>query len=51
MELIGIIVMIAGVLGFAATWIGMLTIAPLMVWGGLAVVGMIITILTRRPGN
>ena len=51
MELIGIIVMIAGVAGFAATWIGALNIAPLMVWGGLAVVGMIITVLTRRPGN
>ena len=51
MELIGLIVMIAGVLGFAATWIGVLSIAPPMVWGGLAIAGMIITILTRRPGN
>ncbi len=51
MELIGIIVMVAGVAGFAATFLGYLSVAPLMVWGGLAIVGMIITILTRRPGN
>jgi hypothetical protein len=51
MELIGIIVMLAGVAGFAATWLGFTDVAPLMVWGGLAVVGMIITILTRRPGD
>ena len=44
MELIGIIVMIAGVAGFAATWIGALNIAPLMVWGGLAVVGTLAAI-------
>lgn len=51
MELIGIIVMVAGVAGFIATFVGMINVAPLMVWGGLAVVGMFITILTRRPGN
>jgi hypothetical protein len=50
-ELIGIIVMVAGVCGFIATFVGALNIAPLMVWGGIAVVGMIITILTRRPGS
>ncbi len=51
MELIGIIVMVAGVCGFIATFVGALSVAPLAVWGGLAIAGMIVTVLTRRPGN
>jgi len=51
MEFIGIFVMIAGVAGFVATWLGFINVAPLTVWGGIAIVGTIITIMTRRPGN
>lgn len=51
MELLGVIVTVLALLGLGATFIGWISVAPLSVWGGLAVVGIVIMIMTRRPGN
>lgn len=45
------IAMFAGVGGAALTYLGTLNVWPLMYWGGLAVVGGVLTILTRRPAD
>ncbi len=51
MHLIAVLLMIVGVLGFIGTFTGMVTIAPLSLWAGLAIVGAIVTVLTRRPAD
>jgi len=45
------IVMIIGAVGFALTFASVIDIAPPMVWGGLAVGGMVMTFMTRRPSD
>ena len=51
MHAVATIVMIIGAIGFALTYASILTIAPLVVWGGIAVAGMVVTVLTRQPGG
>lgn len=51
MRLIGTIVVIAGLAGFVATFIGMTTLAPLWVWGAVVIAGGVLSILARRPSD
>ena len=53
MHALGVLVMIVGVIGFVLAYMGMGVLAniPFVVWGGLAVAGTVVTILTRRPSN
>ncbi len=51
MHAVAIIVMIIGAIGFALYFASIITIGSLPVWGGLAVVGMVVTVMTGRPGN
>lgn len=43
--------MIAGVIGFVLHYIGAIELATRIIWGGLAVVGMVVTVMTRRPSD
>ena len=51
MHIIATIVMVIGAIGFALQYIGVVDLAPLMVWGGIAIGGMVMTVMTRRPGD
>lgn len=51
MYVIAVLVMLVGVLGFMAAFAGVLTIAPLSLWAGIAIVGLIVAVLTRRPSD
>lgn len=51
MHTVATIVMIIGAIGFALAYASIITIAPLMVWGGIAVAGMVVTVMTRRPSD
>jgi hypothetical protein len=48
---LGILVMVAGVAGFALTFFQMIHGVSLTIWGGAAVVGMLVTVFTGRPGD
>ncbi len=51
MHLVSIIVMILGVIGFALSYAAIINFGPLALWGGLAVGGMVFTVMTRRSNN
>ena len=51
MHAVAIIAMVVGVIGFGLAYMGTLDVVPLTVWGALAGVGALVTVLTRRPGN
>jgi hypothetical protein len=51
MQLFGFLLLIVGVAGFTLTWLALISVAPMAVWIGIAAVGAIITMMTRRPGN
>lgn len=51
MHALSIIVMIVGVIGFALNYAAIITYGPLALWGGLAVGGMVFTVMTRRPSD
>ncbi|MFP6596589.1 MAG: hypothetical protein VCC01_03965 [Candidatus Hydrogenedentota bacterium] len=45
------VVMLAGVGGAGLTYLGRLNAMPLMYWGGLAAIGGVLTVLTRRAAD
>ena len=51
MHTVATIVMIIGAIGFALAYASIITVAPLMVWGGIAFAGMVVTVMTRRPSD
>lgn len=51
MHVVGIIAMLLGVLGFALNFASIITFGSMALWGGLAVGGMVVTVMTRRPSN
>lgn len=51
MHALAVVVAIVGALGFVMTFAGVITIAPLGLWGAVAGVGMVVTMLTRRPND
>ena len=51
MSYVAIIALIAGVAGAVLTFLGMINVMPLMYWGGLAAIGGVLVIFTRRPGD
>ena len=51
MHAVAVIVMIIGAVAFALYFASILTVGSLPIWGGLAVVGMVVTVMTRRPGD
>lgn len=51
MYIIALVVMFAGVAGAALTYLGMLNVLPLMYWGGIAAVGGLAVIFTRRASD
>lgn len=51
MHAVAVLVMIAGAAGALLTYTGNLNVAPFQVWAGIAVVGVVVTVLTRRPGD
>jgi len=51
LNLIGLLLLIGGVLGFAGEYLGLFALLRLELWGGMAVVGAILTVLLRRPAD
>ncbi len=51
MHAVAVIVMIIGAIGFALNYAGIITVGSLVIWGALAVGGMVVTVMTRRPGS
>lgn len=51
MHAVAVIAMIIGVIGFALNYAGIATVGSLAIWGGVAVAGMVVTFMTRRPGD
>ena len=51
MHAVGVIAMILGGIGFALAYAGILNMAPRVVWGVMAIAGMVVTIMTRRPSD
>ena len=51
MHAVGIIIMIIGAIGFGLYFASILTVGSLPIWGGLAAVGMVVTVMTGRPGD
>jgi len=51
MGLVAVIVMTVGVIGFALHYLGVLGVGTPLIWGVMAVGGMVITVMTRRPGD
>lgn len=51
MHTVSVIAMIIGVIGFALNYAGILTLGSPVIWGGVAAVGMVFTVMTRRPSD
>ena len=55
MTLLGVFIAIIGIAGFLVNFIGVVKWTGLMgsftVWGGIAIAGVVLAILTRRPGD
>lgn len=51
MRLAALIVMVIGILGYVLEFAAITTTGYINVFGALAIVGAIIAIATRRPGN
>ncbi len=51
MHAVANIVMIIGVVGFALNYASVITVGSLAIWGGVAVAGMVVTVMTRRPSD
>ena len=51
MGILAIIILLAGLAGAAATYLGMLNLFPLPYWVVAIIVGGIMTIFTRKPGD
>lgn len=49
MHALAVIAMILGGIGFALNYAGILNIGRPEMWGVMAVVGMVVAVLTRRP--
>lgn len=51
MHAVAMVVMILGIVGFALNFASVIAFGSMTLWGGLAVGGMLVTIMTRRPSN
>lgn len=51
MHAVGVIVMIIGAIGFALSFASIITVGSLAIWGGIAAVGTVVAIMTRRPSD
>ena len=51
MHAVGVVVMIIGAIGFALSFASIITVGSLAIWGGVAGVGTVVAVMTRRPSD